>query len=73
MFCSEMTFFQKKKKAPAAKLSHKQNKFSASPEDGIGSRQEQEQEQEEQEEQEEQTEQEQEQEEQEQEEQGEQE
>ena len=44
MVFSEMTFFQEKK-APAAKLSHKQSKFQASPQGGIGSRQEQGQEQ----------------------------
>ena len=43
-FFPEMTFFPEKK-APAAKLSHKQSKFSASPQGGIGSRQEQGQEQ----------------------------
>ena len=50
-----MSFFQKwrffpEKKAPAAKLSHKQSKFSASPQGGIGSRQGEEEEEEEEEE-----------------------
>ena len=34
-FFPEMTFFHEKK-TPAAKLSHQQSKFSASPQDGIG-------------------------------------
>ena len=34
-FVPEMMFFLEKK-PPAAKLSHKQSKFSASPQDGIG-------------------------------------